>query len=80
MKNLKKGDWVRYVGTMFPKYTGNVYQIADMGWPNENDVQLKLSGSTILDPDSPIPSSWSNGFLASADELEKVWVSNEANH
>ncbi|MCI2170669.1 hypothetical protein [Schleiferilactobacillus perolens] len=80
MKNLKKGQWVRYVGTLFPKYSGNVYQIADVGWPNENDVQLKLSWRTIIDLDSLIPSSWSNGFLASADELAQVEAPDETNY
>lgn len=79
MKNLKKGDLVRYVGKVFPEYHGKIYQIEDVDWPAEGWIDLMLPGKTILG-DEPDAAAWGNGFMAQGFELERVEAPDETNH
>jgi hypothetical protein len=79
MKNLKKGDLVRYVGKVLPEYHGKIYQIEDVDWPAEGWIDLMLPGKTILG-DEPDAAAWGNGFMAQGFELERVEAPDEKNH
>ncbi|WP_057821922.1 hypothetical protein [Schleiferilactobacillus perolens] len=53
MKQLKKGDKVRYTGNSFPDYKGSTCRVDDAGWPSDGFVALATGEITILDSGTP---------------------------
>ncbi|MCI1912944.1 MAG: hypothetical protein LKJ06_07915 [Schleiferilactobacillus harbinensis] len=72
MKQLKKGDKVRYTGNSFPDYKGSTYRVDDAGWLSDNFVMLATGETTILDSGTPDPTGWSKVFLARIDNVEPI--------
>lgn len=81
MKQLKKGDKVRYTGNSFPDYKGGTYRVDDVDWPSDGFVTLATGEITVLDSGTPNPTGWSKVFLARIDNVELIEEAlNEANH